>query len=295
LVFSAVFHVASALVYSPPVYRVLSIDYRADIKWVAVILFWVMLSGTLCVFPAYGGKHVKLVKVFLPILITASDVVFSKITERAYSEYRKNRKGPFFFVGMYIWRMESTRFACFHSLYHGYKNGTGSYEDVLLNSIFSIVAEVWAHTGIHELVEVWLDRKFQCFNLKCQFPEIRLCLSSVRAIMEWVIPVVHFFGINLLEWCRDYIAVPDDDELSELYFFSSFRLLESLWEVILFYYLIETISKIVCSFVRRFTGYQQLSVLETLGVTGILAWCAAMVIRIDCSLNGIFWSTVDAE
>jgi len=189
--------------------------------------------------------------------------------------------------------MESIRFSCFLSLYRGYKNGTGSFWGLLLNSVFSIVAEVWAHTGTHELAEEWLDRKFSCNHFRCQFPEIRQCLSSVRSILEWCIPAEQFVAINLLEWCRDYVAVSDDNELNELYFFSSIRLLDGLEEAILVYYGIEILSKIVCHFVRKFTSYHQISVLGTLGLTGVLAWCTTVAIRIDCAFNGIFWSTVD--
>merc|ERR1719204_891512 len=107
------------------------------------------------------------------------------------------------FIAIYIWHMEASRFDCFLALYLGWKNKTVAFQDVFFNAICSILSEIWTHSGIREAGEKWLDEKVPFKVVSAEFQQnIRMCFSSIRAILEWVLPAISLSIVYLIGLCR---------------------------------------------------------------------------------------------
>merc|ERR1719419_1777989 len=119
--------------------------------------------------------------------------------------------------------MEVLRFDCFISLFLKWLSYKVPFRDVFLNAFFSVLGEVWTHTGIREALGNRLERKWGFKGLKSDFPQIRNIYGSIRNILEWVIPTVGCSILCFIELRRDYIMVPENEINTQVYFFTSAR------------------------------------------------------------------------
>jgi len=288
--FMIVWFIVVILLYSPPMMWWFSIEYRMEWGWSVVLLFFGLVTAFINILPGIGGEFVNWARVFLPLILLVVDMAYTKIFERTFAKWQDNYNAQVMYASVYIYSMEFTRFSCFLSLYMDYKDGNVSIWDVLFNSLFSIVSEIWIHSGIHEPVAQYLDNRFGFLSLGYKFPKLRECFNAIRAIMEWVVPTVQLVGIYLIDWSRDYINVNTDDLLSELYFFTSYRIIDSIWESLLVYYSVEVVSKIICWLTAVMIDYDQLSCISILSWSSIFSWCVGIVLLEDILFSSFFWS-----
>lgn len=291
--FMIIWMIIICMVYSRPFLWLLSVEHRISWRWSIVLYFWTNVSALITVFPGIGGQFVKWVRVFLPLILLFVDMTYTKIFERTFEEYQDNYNGQVWWASLYIYIVEFARFSCFLSLYLDSKDGTVAIWEVLFNALFSILSEIWIHSGVHEPVAQYLDNRFGFLNLAYKFPKLRMCFNSIRAIIEWVVPSVQLVGIYLIDWSRDYVPVIDDDHLNQLYFFSSYRIIDIIWESVLVYYSVEVISKIFCWLTANMIDYHQISVISMLGWSSILSWCVSIIILQDVWYSNFFWSIRD--
>jgi len=249
-----------------------------------------MATNVMGNFPRYGGEYITVVQVCLPLILAVLDLLCCKILERSFSKHKDNINGQAMLSGLYIWQMEASRFDCFVALYLSWKEKTRTSRDVFLNSVCSVLGEIWTHSGIRDRGEELWDSNVSILSLKPAFPQIRDSFSSIRAILEWVIPALTLIVISFLELCRDYIAVTDDDFRSQLYFFTTARVFEHIWEILGAYYLVEVISKLLCWLLSKKTGYREISVVGSLGWSSIFSWGVALVLSQDAGFKGFLWT-----
>jgi len=291
-IFLTLYCIAIPIVLSQKVLGYFSVGYQMSPRGWFVWVICMIVTNVLSAFPRYGGVYVNTVQVFFPLLLTGLDYFACWSVELSFTKYRYNLDGQAILMALYIWRMETTRFDCFIALFLGWKSETVPLRDVILNAIFSILGEIWTHTGIHKVCEDWLDRHLGCINLKSDFPEIRDIFSSIRAVLEWVIPAISLGVLCLLELRRDYVAVPKDDFVIQLLFFTSVRLFQHMFEIVRVYYCVEMISLVLCWLIAKMTDYEQKSILGALGWSSIMSLGVGIVSLQDVGFTGKFWSAV---
>jgi len=275
--------------------RYWSIECQVACRWLYLLAACIIGTTTINAFPHYGGKWVTQVQVFLPIILTCLDTFACKATALAFKGYRDNYTGQAICIGLYIWHMEAARFDCFLALYLGWKSSFLKFQDVCLNILFSVLGEIWTHTGIRDALEDWFDTKLRFIQLKSDFPEIRTIFSSVRCMIEWALPAMTLFIVCLLELYRDYIPVTDDDIRNQLHFFTSVRLFDYIFEIALVYYSVEVISLLLCRFISNLMDYKEISLVGSLSWSRILLLGVYLVLSQDIGFRGFMWSAALGE
>jgi len=290
--FVALYCLSIPLVLSRKMLKCLSVEYLINLKWWSGWLICMIVTNMLAAFPTYGGRYVTIVQILFPLILAGLDIFARKTVQLSFNEYRYKTDGVAMLMALYIWRMEVSRFDCFIALFLGWKSGSVPLQDVILNSVFSILGEIWTHSGIREMGGEYLELYTGSTLLKSDFPEIRHIFSSIRAVLEWVIPAITFSILSLLELRRDYVVVPDDNVVIQLLFFTSVRLFQHLFEIILAYYFVEMISLALVWLITKKTGYAPLSILGTIGWHSIVLLGVGVVLLQDVTFTFKFWSAL---
>jgi len=291
-IFWTLYCLANPIVLSRKVMRYLSVEYQISLGWWSAWLIVMITTTVIASIPKFGGNYVNKLQVFLPLILTGLDYFACKAVELCFNEHRHNLDGQAMLMSLYIWRMEVSRFDCFTALILGWNRGTVPFQDVLLNAFCSLVGEIWTHAGIREAGIDLFSRKVGCaYWLKSDFPEIVECFSSIRAVLEWAVPAIASSILCLLEWRREYISVPDNDIVIQIYFFTSVKLFRYVFQIILIYYLVELLSLVLCWLIKKeATGYEEMSVLGSLGWSSILSLVFGVVSLQDVGFTGKYWS-----
>jgi len=240
--------------------------------------------------PNWGFKYMQHLQTYLPIILTFLDTLACKVTVLSFKEYMGNRIGQAVCIGIYIWLMEAMRFDCFMALYLGWKSDFVELQSVLLNILFSILGELWTHTGIREALEDSFDQRVDFIQLRSSFPEIRTIFSSIRHILEWVLPAITLGVLFFMEQYRDYIPVTDDIIRNHLRFSTSARLYEHMFEIALVYYSVEVICLMLCWLIQYIMVYTEKSLVGTLSKSHILLLVVFLILQTDFGFTGYMWS-----
>jgi len=251
-----------------------------------------ILTNVIASFPVYGGSYVTTVQVLFPLILIGLDIFAHKSVQLCFSEYRYKIHGQAMLIALYIWRMEVTRFDCFIALFLKWKSGTAPIRDVILNAVFSILGEIWTHSGLREVGEDCLVRNMGCTALKPNFPQIRHIFCSFRKVLEWVLPAISLCILCLLELRRDYLVVRDDEILIQLLFFTSVRLYHHLFEIMLAYYFVEMVCLVLCWLIAKKTGYTPKSIQGTFDWNSLISLGVGVVSLQDVNFNRMYWSAV---
>jgi len=269
----------------------LSIKFRLRPKWFLVwILGMVLLAFTALIPVWFGSSVTQILQVLLPLILSGFDIFLCYAITQCFNEYRYNKRGQAIMILTYIWHMELTRFDCFISLFLQWLSKKVPFRDVFLNSLFSVLGEIWTHTGIREALGNKLERRWGFKGLKSNFPQIRNSYGSIRNILEWVIPTVGCSTLCFIELRRDYIMVPEDEINTQVYFFTSARVFQNIIPIMIGYYSVEVISVIICSAIKNVTGYKEKSVIGTLGWYSILRLGFGVVLLDDCRFVSRLWT-----
>merc|ERR1719419_14259 len=165
---------------------------------------------------------------------------------------------------------EGIRFGSFLALYIGYKYNVKSLGSLLLSIAFSITGEIWSHSGIREVGQKWAGKRIWFLSEDDAFPEVIWSISSIRQVVEWIIPFTvlsNFFALNSLNSC---IPIVDKDIVNQIRFFTSQRLPQDFCEVVACYYTIELLSMQLCRLIVRWTSHLQFSAIGSLEFSQII-------------------------
>jgi len=292
LIFLSIYCIVTPLVLSRKLLKCLSIEYKIKLKWWGSWLICIVATNILTSFPKYGGNYVDEVRVVFPLILMCLDFFACWAVELCFNEHKYNREGQAMLLALYIWRMEDSRFDCFIALFLGWKSGNVPFQNVIWNSVFSVLGEIWTHTGIREAIENWIYRNMDLMNWKSDWPEIRLYFGSIRGILEWVLPAINFSILSFLEWRRDYIVVPKDNIINQQMFFTSVKLFEHLIDIVLVYYTVEAVSLFLCWIIAKTTGHKEISLLGSLRWSSIIVMGVGLVALTDVNFNIKFWSAL---
>jgi len=263
--------------------RFLSLEFRLKPKWLLVWIIGMVLKFFIGLIPLWFDRSVtQILQVLLPLVLSGLDSFLCYTIRQCFNEHRYNKRGQAIVILLYIWHMELLRFDCFISLFLQWLSNKVPFRDVILNAFFSVLGEIWTHSGIREALGNRLERRWGFRGLKSDFPQIRKIYGSIRNILEWVIPTVGFSTLCFIELRRDYIIVPEDEIVTQVYFFTSARVFQNIVPIMLAYYTVEVISFILCSAIRNVIGYEEKSVMGSLGWYSILTLGFCVVLLDDC-------------
>jgi len=288
-VFLTIYCLGNPIVLSRKVLRYMSVEYVISVKWWSLWLLVMVTTTMVNSFPSYGGKYKNQVQVYLPLILTGLDSLACKAVELSFYDYRNNLDGQAMLISLYIWRMEVARFDCFTALILGYYSETVPLQDVLLNAFFSVIGEIWTHTGMREAGIEWFSREVGLVK-QSDFPEMRVFFGSIRNILEWAVPAITSSILCLLELRREYMIVPEDETVIQIYFFTSVKLFRHMFQSILVYYFVELISLGLCWLIKMWTGYKEMSVLASLGWSSILSLIVGVISLQDVGYISKYWS-----
>jgi len=271
------------------------IQWLLACRWLVAWLGCMVIVYFTALIPGYFGSSVaQVIQVWLPLMLTVLDIFLCKVITKCFDGYRYNKKGQALLILVYIWHMEVVRFDCFISLFLQWLDNKVPFQDVFFNAFFSILGEIWTHSGIRELLGCWIQLKYESRILRSDFPEIRMIYSSARSVLELVIPGVGFSTLCFIELSRDYIMVPKDEIYTQMYFFTSAKLYKKMFLIIMLgYYSVEVISLIMCSAVKKVTHYEQKSVLGTLEWHSIFKLGFGVILLDDCRFITKLWCAIN--
>jgi len=158
---------------------------------------------------------------------------------------------------------ESLRFGSFLALYIGYKKKVKELTEILLSIVFTVLGEIWSHSGIRKVGQKWLGQRIWFINEEHDL-HVFMGISSIRQILEFVIPfgaLGNLYTVNMLRSC---IPIADIDVYNQITFFTSSRLLVDIWEVLAVYYSVEVVAILLCWVIAKWTSYIEISGLANL-------------------------------
>jgi len=251
--------------------RYLSIKWTVSMKWAGCFIGIGCLVNALV---KISGESVDLVNhtiVYMPLILTGLETIFSKVLERAFKDHRDNELGITTAITWFEYQTEKIRFITFLAQYIGYKHDLKTLGELLENIAFSILGEIWTHSGLHEVGQKWVGQRVWFINEVNTFPEIRGGISSIRQILEFVCPLDYLFCVFTLNMLRDCIPLNDNVVDLQINFFTTEKLMKDIWEVLGVYYSIELFCLLLCRLIAKFTLFKEESPLRSLKHSHLVA------------------------
>jgi len=124
-----------------------------------------------------------------------------------------------------------------------------SPRDIILNTLCSLIGEIWTHTQVSKLFrnEV-LIRLYGTTDES--FPKLHKLLGSMRSHLEYIAPVWFFSSL----YCE--IIWDNRPGLNQVY--------EERWFILGAYLAQEFVAEVICSLIRKISGYERLSAVSHL-------------------------------
>jgi len=241
-----------------------SIKWQFTFKWfpclLAVYCVNVMLSQMSYVFVEIFNKII----VYIPLILTANEYIFSEVMCKSFNGHRGNHFGMTMWITMVLFVSEGVRFGSFLALYIGWKNNVTSLDDLLLNIGFSILGEMYSRGGIRDIVKKCLGQRIWFIKQVDDFPEVIWAISSIRQILELVVPATIITNPFVYDTLRKCQPVYDVSLWNQILFFTSIRLSNDIWDFLACYYFAELIAWLLCRLVAKWTSYKESSALRNL-------------------------------
>jgi len=102
------------------------------------------------------------------------------------------------------------------------------FGEVALSTVFSILGELFSHSGIREVAQEWMGKRisflkkmdnFPEVRYNMSFPEVRYNMSSIWEVLEWVLPLNVVSYIFVLNYTRRCMPVSNVHILNQIIFF----------------------------------------------------------------------------
>jgi len=202
--------------------------------------------------------------VYVPLILTVNEFIFSKVMELCFTAHRGNQFGMSFLMTGYLFTGEGIRFGSFLALYIGYKHNLKTLDELLFNIGFSIFGEVCSHSGIREVAEKWLGQWILFVGKMNSFPEVRSGISSTRQVCQIVLPAGTLSFLVVVNLGRNCAAVYELGIINQIIFFTSKRLIIDIWEMLFCYYSVEVFALVLCNRIAQWTSFLEGSALGSL-------------------------------
>jgi len=253
-----------------------SIQFQFNFKWYTFIYGLIHLNFFCCWMAYIAPLLVNTVIVYIPLILTATEIIFAKVMEFGFATHRQNQLAMSYLMLLFLYFGEAVRFGSFLALYIGWKHGMKEFSEVALSIVFSIFGELHSHSGIREVVQEWLRKRILFLKIIDNFPEARYNMSSIREVLEWVLPFNVVSYIFVLNYTRKCMPVSNVHILNQIFFFTSKRLIKDIGEVLLCYYCTESIALLLCNFVKKFTSFKETSAFGSLKTSEIVTLTLAV-------------------
>jgi len=246
------------------------IQFQFNFKWYTFIYGLILVNLFFCQIPFLAPQLLNKIIVYFPLILTATEIIFSKVMELGFATHRHNQLAMSFLMILFLYFGEAVRFGSFLALYIGWRHGLKEFSDVAWSIVFSIIGELFSHSGIREVAQEWLRKNISFLKKLDSFPEVRYNMSSIRQVLEWVLPINVVSYLFVLNQTRRCMPVSNVDIINQIIFFTSKTLFKDVWEVLLCYYCTEFIAMLLCKFVGRYTSFKEISAFGSLKTSGIV-------------------------
>jgi len=259
-----VFTVALTVIMVFVPWHYISIEWQFDIKWLPCVVALLALNISLFWISFSSPQLFNAIILYIPLILTANEYLFSKVMELCFRLHRGNQFGMSFLMIGYLFTGEGLRFGSFLALYIGYKHNVKELNELLFNIAFCILGELYSRSGIREVLEKWLGQWIFFVGKMNTFPEVRWGMSSIRKVCEIVVPTTSLSFLVLINVARNCASVYEANILNQIIFFTSKRLIIDIWEILSFYYGMEVFAFVLCGRIAQWTSYLEGSALGSL-------------------------------
>jgi len=274
------FHLVTVLVWWLLV-KCLSIRWRISFKGLVVLqtcqAFTFIIAGLPMVMKR---KYLRKIVVVIPLIMLALEIFLKFALRKAFNGHRNNVQGRTLVISSLVFPIEATRFASFLVIYIGYKHRGEPFSDLAWNVAFSVIGEIYCHSGIYQRLQTYLENRIAVIDLKDYFPEVETDFSAIRAILEYVVPTFLITNVYLAEASRQYIP-----KFGNYYDFVHLQisrsLLDDVWDVLGVYYTIEFIALLLCLGIAKLISHKEVSALGTLNLKTIFL----MIFYVGAAVN----------
>jgi len=266
--------------------RCLSMDWQINVKWLpafqlcqALVLIAI---GTAMVAPKEFLSDILL---YVPLILMILELVFKKVLTFLFDQYKRNSRGLILCMAFVISPMEVLRFGSFLLIFMQHKLFGVPYSHILWSASFSIIGEIFTHTGVYKLIKTCIISKFAGVH-KDDFPEVHANYASVRGVLEFVAPT--FLVANILMSNACFYHLPILSKKWNFIFFSSSKWLmeQGLLEPLVTYYIVELISFFLCGLICKLTSYERTSAMKGLKWSTIFTMIVFVGTAVDVPITG---------
>jgi len=244
--------------------RYTSIKFQVSFKWLSGVFTLILVNVLLSMSPQLFANTVNKIIAFLPIVVTALQIIFSKFMIICFADHRENHMGMAFLITAFLFNAESIRLGSFLALYIGYKKNVKKLSEVLLNMALSLIGELHSHSGLREVGEKWLGKRIWFIDEEVRIPEVRWCMNSMRQIFEWVTPVCALNFLFIYNFIGCYPLFENAVFQTQANLFTTKKLLNDIWELLAIYYGLELVSLLLCRLIAKWISHKEISALGTL-------------------------------
>jgi len=266
--------------------KYLKIQWRMDVRWLPFLQL--SQAGTFIiagVAAVLRESTISDIMTYVPLMLTTFEMFLHWILRQSFMKYQENTTGMTLIMAYLIYPMEATRYACFFVLFGGYKHYDVQLVDLVLNATFSVLGEIYTHTGIAGFCKSWLWKKVLSKPREPFTSGISLYFSSVRSSIEYVVPIFSVTSIYLARLCRFHI--PSLSKTNDFIFLIMVNnLIGDIGDVLGWYYLIEIIAEVFCTLVIWLLGsHERVSALGTLSRSKFLTMVVLTGLAVDVPVS----------
>jgi len=246
------------------------IQWQLNFKWFPPLWGFMFVNLLICIVSRNNFALFSRIIAYIPLLLSANEWIFSYMLSYCFWDYRDNLQGMTLLISTFLFMSEGIRFGSFLALYIGYKKSIRSLGSLFMSIAFSIAGEMWSHSGIREIGQKWAGKRIWFISEEDAFPDVIWSMSSIRQIIEWMIPFTVFSNFFLTNSLISCIPVVDNDIKNQIRFFTIQKLPEDFCEVVACYYCVELLSMLLCRLLLKWTSHLQFSAMGSLGFYKII-------------------------
>jgi len=215
--------------------------------------------------------------VYVPLMTMTIEFIFSNELHYMFKEHGDNTFGLALSIAYSLYLLELLRSICFVLLWFG--GSDAQIEDKALNVLFSIIGELYTHTSIWHSCNNEIEMRFW----ERRVDEFKIIMhdsfSSIRTVVEYLVPVVVAANILLLSYFSDRFQ-GIGEVVSVEYLKANNRVKDEIWNILGVYYFVEFISEALCWAINKLSSYQRVSIIGNLNCSKLFfmpVYCSAMV------------------
>jgi len=99
-----------------------SVQFQLNFKWYTFIYRLMLVNFFCCQLPFITPLLLNKIIVYIPLILTATEIIFSKVMERGFATHRHNQLAMSYLMILFLYFGEAVRFGSFLALYVGWKH-----------------------------------------------------------------------------------------------------------------------------------------------------------------------------